>query len=1067
MSPQTKHTLSVIAGIFWLMLPIHGALTDEVPGPGEGPDEKLEAMEPAEERVNVGLAGEYPANIARYLLAQGAQRAVLSPDGNHVAVRSILTGLPQIWVNSVDGGQPRQLTFGNGVTFFEWAPDGQSLFYGADNDGDEQEAYYRISLDGQREERILAARRGAFRSFGGTLPDGETIVFSSTERNGTDYDIYRLDLATGMQRMMFEGELAWWPRSVSPFGPMLLMTQAVGEDSNNLFLLNLDSGEKQELSVPDRRANTENGGFAWTADGRSVYHASNEGREFLALIRRDLIENQVEVVEEAPYDIENVCLGGSNHQVLLWTTNEDGFSRLHARDLDEDRTMHVPELPEGVYSISCPPGSPRAAILVNGHATPGDVLVWDFATGSLRTVWESNLAGLDPSRLVRPESLRMPARDGVTLQGLLYLPSADQRRGKERPPVVFDVHGGPTAQSQSTFQGNLQYLLEQGIAVFRPNIRGSTGFGHTYLTLDDREKRLDSIRDLVDMLQFLRDDGRVDADRAIVRGGSYGGYAVNAVLANHPGHFIAGVSLFGVADWVTALEVAAPSLRATDLVEYGDIREPEWREFYSENSPIRQADRIQVPVLYSHGVNDTRVDIHETEVMVRVLRNRGIEAPYIRFRDEGHGWRRLSNRLFYGRREAEFIEKMFGLDGPEEKQTASSPLRFEKRVLTERYFCDGITAGDINRDGHIDIVAGPYWYEGPDWTIAHEFYPAQPLPPEASPSNSMFSFVYDLNGNGWLDILVLGRVHMHSAYWYENPGETGETGKTWKRHFAFERVRGESPMFEDITGDGRPELLCHWEGRWGWIAPDWEHPTEPWQFHPLGEPQDWDQFYHGQGIGDVNGNGRQDVILNDGWYEQPESLPGDRANAQPWRFHRYRFSPGRGGAQMFVDDVSGNGRSDIITALDAHGWGLAWFEQLPRSNEADIRFRMHRIMGSREEEQEFGVAFSQPHALALADLDGDGLNDIVVGKRRWAHGPTGDVEPDADPVLYWFQLQRDEKLGVRYIPHRIDDYSGVGVQITVMDVDGDGRPDILTASKLGTFVFLNRPSEQASDEGAD
>lgn len=399
-----------------------------------------------------------------------------------------------------------------------------------------------------------------------------------------------------------------------------------------------------------------------------------------------------------------------------------------------------------------------------------------------------------------------------------------------------------------------------------------------------------------------------------------------------------------------------------------------------------------------------------------------------------------------------------GEENPAVAASVAAPIRFEKRVLTDRYFCDGITAGDINRDGHIDIVAGPFWYAGPDWTVAHEFYPAEPLPPEKSPSNSMYSFVYDFNGDGWLDILVLGRVHLHSAYWYENPGETDGP---WKRHFAFERVRGESPAFEDITGDGKPELLCHWDGRWGWITPGWNHPTQPWQFQPIGEEADWPQFYHGQGLGDVNGNGRVDIVLNDGWYEQPLSVQADDAAPQLWKFHPERFSPDRGGAQMFVTDVNGNGRSDILTALDSHGWGVAWFEQLAEPaasavDQAGRRFRMHRIMGSREEEAEFGVAFSQPHALALADLDGDGLQDLIVGKRMWAHGPTGDIEPNAAPVLYWFQLQRDNAGEARYVPHLIDERSGVGVQLTVMDVDGDGRPDILTASKLGTFVFLNR-----------
>ena len=164
------------------------------------------------------------------------------------------------------------------------------------------------------------------------------------------------------------------------------------------------------------------------------------------------------------------------------------------------------------------------------------------------------------------------------------------------------------------------------------------------------------------MADYLRADGRVDMDRAAVAGGSYGGYMVNAVLALYPDTFAAGVSLFGVADWVTALQIASPALQASDRIEYGDIREQKWIDYYTENSPIRLADQIKVPVLFSHGVQDPRIDIYETEVMVKPLRANGIDAPYIRIEDEGHGWRKLSNRLFYYRAQAEFLEKVFEAD---------------------------------------------------------------------------------------------------------------------------------------------------------------------------------------------------------------------------------------------------------------------------------------------------------------------------------------------------------------------------------------------------------------------
>lgn len=374
---------------------------------------------------------------------------------------------------------------------------------------------------------------------------------------------------------------------------------------------------------------------------------------------------------------------------------------------------------------------------------------------------------------------------------------------------------------------------------------------------------------------------------------------------------------------------------------------------------------------------------------------------------------------------------------------ASEVSTFEKRVLTDKYFCDGINTGDFNRDGRPDIVAGPFWYEGPQFTTKHEFYPAKEFPTQPSPTDSMFSFVWDFNGDAWPDILVFGRVHLHEAFWHENP--KGVAGP-WKKHLAFERVKGESPAFVDADGDGQPEIITHWEDQWGLVQPDPGAPEQPWRFKPITTKGKWEQFHHGTGIGDVNGDGRADLILNDGWWEQPADKDA------LWTAHPFVFSKDRGGAQMFACDVNGDGLADIVTALNAHGWGLAWFEQV-RAN-GQITFKEHKLMGDRSEEAKFGVCFSQPHALTMADLDGDGLRDIVVGKRMWAHPPPKDIEPDAPPVLYWFQLRRDGKGGATFVPRYIDDHSGVGVQVTAADVTGDSRPDILTVSKLGAFLFV-------------
>ena len=309
----------------------------------------------------------------------------------------------------------------------------------------------------------------------------------------------------------------------------------------------------------------------------------------------------------------------------------------------------------------------------------------------------------------------------------------------------------------------------------------------------------------------------------------------------------------------------------------------------------------------------------------------------------------------------------------------------------------------------------------------------------------MFTYASDFNGDGWPDILVLGRVHLHQAFWHENPRGAN---RPWKKHFAFHRVKGESPPFTDVDGDGRPEIVAHWENRWGLIQPQWDAPEEPWQFRPISETGSWKQFYHGTGVGDVNGDGRPDILINDGWWEQPQD------GSAPWPFVPFVFGD-KGGAQMFAHDVNGDGRNDVVTSLDGHGWGLAWFEQ--RAPDAVPRFRRHDILTDRASADARGdITFSQPHALALADLNQDGFVDIVCGKRLWAHGPQGDVEPMRPPVLYWFEGRPNAPEGPRFLPRLIDDYSGLGVQLTVGDVNHDGVPDILSASKLGAFAFLSR-----------
>lgn len=368
-------------------------------------------------------------------------------------------------------------------------------------------------------------------------------------------------------------------------------------------------------------------------------------------------------------------------------------------------------------------------------------------------------------------------------------------------------------------------------------------------------------------------------------------------------------------------------------------------------------------------------------------------------------------------------------------------VAFDQLVLNEQFYSEGACAADINNDGHADIVSGPFWYEGPAFRRRHRYAAGEAMSIQGY-SSYFFCFAFDVNRDGRSDILTVP-MPGEAAYWHENPGDSDQL---WQRHVALNEVSNESPAFTDLTGDGQPELICINSGAFGYAAPGTD-PTEPWPFTAISDQQNRGRFTHGLGVGDVNGDGRPDLLEKNGWWE-------NRGGSETFRFHPYPFAAA-GGSQMFAYDFDGDGDNDVVSVQNAHGWGLKWFEH--RGSPDNIGFIPHEILPDQDTPDLPGNV-SQMHALSLADIDGDGVQDLVTGKRFYAHGGR---DPGAAqlPVLYWFRTVR-EAGQVRFEPHLIHARTGVGTQLTVADINNDGLHDVIVGNKLGTFVLRQRRDDQ-------
>lgn len=355
-------------------------------------------------------------------------------------------------------------------------------------------------------------------------------------------------------------------------------------------------------------------------------------------------------------------------------------------------------------------------------------------------------------------------------------------------------------------------------------------------------------------------------------------------------------------------------------------------------------------------------------------------------------------------------------------------VRFEKHVLCDTFVSEGVTVADINKDGRMDIIAGAYWFEAPKWK-QHELAVPTAFAYDKGYSNAFLHFALDVDQDGWVDIIRIG-LPGEEVVWYENP--KNEPGH-WKEHLIYPAFGNETPLFEDVDGDGRPDLIGNDPKTEEviWLRAPHNPGDTAWEKHVVSNQAGLGthQYTHGLGFADINGDGRRDILISKGWWEAPMKHEG-----QLWQFHPVDFSEDC--AQMYTYDVNNDGLLDIISS-SAHNYGVWWHEQ-QRDDAGNSQWVKHVIDST----------FSQSHALTLRDINGDGHLDLVTGKRFFAHNghDPGAFEP---AVLYWYE----------YLPggppywraHQIDNNSGVGLQVVVEDVDGDGLLDVVVSNKKGVF----------------
>jgi dipeptidyl aminopeptidase/acylaminoacyl peptidase len=569
-----------------------------------------------------------------------------SPDGTQIAYVADLSGVPQVWIVPATSGYPRQVTaLSDPIGAVKWSPQGDWLAISVLPGGGLNSQVYVVRPDGTGLRRLTDGGKEN-NWLGDWLEDGSRLTIASNRRDAASMDAYLLDAATGRHDLITQNPGIGQFTDTSRDGRFAVLSRVRSRGDNNLYLVNLATREETLITGHQPPAEFE---ASFGPDARTLYVNSNDQRDLSGFgrvrIGDDGKPGRIEILaERADADLDGFVLNHDRTRgVLAW--NVAGRTELSFVDVASGAVTPGPKLPaELALAIEFSRDGRRLAFVAAGSAAAPDIWTLDLtardpAAPRLTQVTFSPHPGVDMARLVRPELLRYKAHDGLELSGWLYLPHGYAKPG----PMVLSFHGGPESQERPAFRSDYQALLSQGIAVFAPNVRGSSGFGKRFVNLDNGARRVDGVRDIKSTTDFLVGGGYADAKALGIMGGSYGGYMTMAGLTEYPDLFAAGANLFGVVNFATFFKHTEPWMAAISTVEYGDpVKEA---EMLASLSPIHKLDRIKGATMVLHGANDTNVPVVEAEQIVEHLKKRGVPVQYVLFPDEGHGWRKTPNRI--------------------------------------------------------------------------------------------------------------------------------------------------------------------------------------------------------------------------------------------------------------------------------------------------------------------------------------------------------------------------------------------------------------------------------------